>query len=92
MKTHILFAAAVAALAVPFPLLAADDHQERGSGRYEWRQVPQVGPRASGPGLKRVWVPAHAQMANCHCKTMIKSAADCGKPVQHMGAKPVHQG
>ena len=92
MKTPILFAVLGMALAAPFPLLAADDHQERGPGHYEWRQVPQVGPRASGPGLKRVWVPAHAQMADCHCKTVMKSAADCGKPMHRMGARPAHRG
>ena len=87
MKTRILFAVLGMALAVPFPAVAADDQPEHGSGRYEWRQVPQVGPRATGPALKRVWVPAHAQMADCDCDMMRMSAADCMKSMQHMGAR-----
>lgn len=38
--------------------------------------VSQAGQHATGPGLKRAW----------------KSAVDCRKPMQHMGARPAHQG
>lgn len=87
MKTRILLAVLGVTLAVPFPAVAAQDNRELGSGRYEWRQVPQVGPRAVGPPLKRVWVPTQAAMADCDCNMMRMSAADCMKPMQHMGAR-----
>lgn len=47
MNTRILLALLGVTLAVPFPLAAADGHRERGAGRYEWRQAPQIGPRAA---------------------------------------------
>lgn len=86
MKIRILLAVLGVTLAVPFPAVAADGNRGSGSGRYEWRQVPQVGPRATGPALKRVWVPTQAAMADCDCDMMRMSAAECMKPMQHMGA------
>ena len=83
MKFHILVAALGAALALPLPALASG--QQSGSGHYEWRSVPQFGPRAMGPTRQRVWVP-DAKMANCDCDMMKMSAADCMK---HMhGRRP----
>lgn len=90
MKTPILFTALGIALAAALPAHAASDHQAHGSGRYEWRQVPQPGPRATGPSLKRVWVPAHAanaRIADCDCDMMKMSADDCMKSMQPMGAR-----
>jgi len=81
MKVHVLFAALGMALALPLPALAAEGQQQTGSGHYEWREVPQFGPRATGPARKRVWVADHAQMANCDCEMMKMSAHDCMKPM-----------
>src|SRR3546814_13273136 len=80
MKT-ILFGAAVAALSLGLgstPAFAQADASPSG-GHYEWREVPQFGPRATGPARKRVWVADHAQMANCDCDMMKMSAYDCIK-------------
>ena len=63
MNTLIPLALLGVTLAVPFPLAAADGHRERGAGRYEWRQVPQIGPRATGP-LDRALVEEARQVAS----------------------------
>lgn len=76
MKIRVLVAALGAALALPFPALAADQHSS--SGHYEWRSIPQSGPRATGPTRQQVWVP-DPQMANCNCDMMKMNAADCMK-------------
>lgn len=83
MKVYILFALGVA-LTLPIPALAAEG-QQHGSGHYEWRPVPQFGPRATGPVQKRVWVPDNAQMANCACDMMKTSANECMKEMHGMG-------
>src|SRR3546814_11247064 len=75
MKSQKIFAALGIALGLPLPVLSADS-QQSGSGHYEWREVPQFGPRATGPVRKRVWVPDHSQMANCDCDMMKMSADD----------------
>jgi len=81
MKTIRLSAAALAAalsiFAIGAPALAQDGPAAPKSGHYEWRSVPQFGPRAIGPSRVRVWVPAHDQMASCDCAMMQGSAADC---------------
>ena len=89
MKIPVLFAVLGMALAVPLPAVAADGHPEHGSGRHEWRPVQQVGPRATGPALKRVWVAAHGRMADCECDMMKMSAAGCMRPMHHMGGRSV---
>src|SRR3546814_10992236 len=89
MKT-ILFGAAVAALSLGLgstPAFAQADASPSG-GHYEWREVPQFGPRATGPARKRVWVADHAQMANCDCDMKKMSDDDCMKGMKNMGAKP----
>lgn len=86
MKVHVLFAALGMALALPLPALAAESQHQSGSGHYEWRPVPQFGPRATGPAQKRVWVSDHAQMANCDCDMMKMSANECMKEMHHMGS------
>lgn len=81
MKTIRLSAAALAAalstLAVGSPAFAQDAPAAGARGHYEWRSVPQFGPRAIGPSRVRVWVPEQAQVASCDCAMMQASAADC---------------
>lgn len=91
MKTINLSAAALAAMlstfAVAVPALAQDGPSATGRGHYEWRAVPQFGPRAIGPTRVRVWVPAAAAaIASCDCAMMKASPADCGMRVD----KPKH--
>jgi hypothetical protein len=88
MKTFTIAAALGAALLASTPAFAATSPQEQGSGHYEWRDVPQYGPRSTGPARKRVWVPDHAQMANCNCDMMKMSANDCMKHMQPGSAAP----
>lgn len=58
-----------------------------GQGHYEWRQVPQSGPRASLQGARRVWVPDAKQLASCD-SDMVKmsgtAAAACMKGMPGM--------
>lgn len=88
MKVHVLFAAIGVAIALPLPSLAAEGQHQSGSGHYEWRPVPQYGPRATGPVQKRVWVPDNAQTANCDCDMMKMSAADCMMNMQGKSKAP----
>ena len=76
MKTPVYAAMFCAAFALPLPVLAAGPQQHNGAGHYEWRAVPQFGPRANGPVQKRVWVP-DAPAAGCDCAMMKTAAADC---------------
>jgi hypothetical protein len=89
MKVHVLVAALGAAFLLPVPALAQDGARHSGSGHYEWRQVPQFGPRATGPGQKRVWV-ADAQAADCRCDATKIAAADCMQNMQGM-MPPAHR-
>lgn len=81
MKTINLSAAAIAALfstfAIAAPVMAQDAPAAAARGHYEWRSVPQYGPRATGPARVRVWVPEGRDMAGCDCAMMQMSAADC---------------
>jgi hypothetical protein len=70
-------AATLAVLAAASTAAFAADAAARAGGHYEWQQVPQYGPRSTGPTQKRVWVPDAAQMANCDCEMMKMSAAGC---------------
>ena len=87
MKTQVFFAALGMALVLPHPALAANG-QQSGSGHYQWREVPQFGPRATGPAHKRVWVADKAQMANCDCDMMKMHADGCMKRMHHKSAAP----
>lgn len=89
MKT-ILFGAAVAALSLGLGSTAAyaQSAKSPSGGHYEWRSVPQFGPRATGPARKRVWVADNTQMANCDCDMMKMSPADCMKSMHNRGAAP----
>lgn len=81
MKIHVLAAALGAALTLPLPALAAGPQQHNDAGHYEWRTIPQFGPRATGPAQKRVWVP-DAPAADCmqgmHGGDRPSSAASAG--------------
>lgn len=85
MKTLKIAAAIIAASASAFavaPAFAQDGTS--GAGHYEWRSAPQYGSRAPMQARKRVWVPDHAQMANCNCDMMKMSPADCMKEMHGM--------
>lgn len=81
MKTITLSAAAIAAafsaIAIAAPAVAQDAPGAGARGHFEWRSVPQFGPRATGPARVRVWVPEEREMASCDCAMMKASAADC---------------
>lgn len=81
MKTITSAAATVAAafsiFALGAPAFAQDAPAAGSRGHYEWRSVPQYGPRAIGPSRVRIWVPEDAQAASCNCAMMQASAADC---------------
>lgn len=83
MKTISLSAAAIAAMlstfAIAAPAFAQDAPATSARGHYEWRSVPQYGPRATGPARVRVWVPEAREMASCDCAMMRASPADCMK-------------
>lgn len=86
MQIPIPAAALGAALTPPLPAIAAEARS--GPGHYEWRQVPQVGPRSTGPTQKRVWVADHVQTASCDCAMMKASADECMKAMHRAGARP----
>lgn len=77
MTIRIVFAALAAATALPIPALAKDIEQHEGPGHYEWRAVPQFGPRATGPARKRVWVRDDTRMARCTCGMVDARPAGC---------------
>lgn len=79
----LLVAALGAAFLLPVAAVAQDSSRHSGTGHYEWQQVPQFGPRATGPLLKRVWV-ADMQMADCRCERMKPAAAGCIRHMQGM--------
>jgi hypothetical protein len=83
MKTALL-GAAVAALSLGLgatPAFARATDTQPG-GHYEWRTIPQPGPRSAMPvARKRVWVPDPTQMANCECGMMRMSPGECMKPM-----------
>jgi hypothetical protein len=88
MKTFTIAAALSLALLASTPAFAETSPQEQGSGHYEWRDAPQFGPRSTAPARKRVWVPDHAQIANCDCDMMKMSADDCVRRMQPGSAAP----
>ena len=83
MKTINLSAASIALVLSTFaaavPAFAQDAPATSARGHYEWRSVPQFGPRATGPTRARVWVPEAREMASCDCAMMQASPADCMK-------------
>ena len=87
MNKMMILAAMTAAFSFATPALA-DASQNSTQGHYEWRSVPQYGPRATGPVRQRVWVADHAQMANCDCDMMKMSADECMGMMHHGRDKP----
>ncbi len=86
MKNRVFYALLGIALAAPVAAFAGlPDHSQQ-SGHYEWKSVPQYGPRATGPAQRRVWVPDAAQVASCDCDMMKMSAADCMKEMHSMAS------
>jgi hypothetical protein len=70
-------ALAVLALGAASTATFATDVDAPQGGHYEWRQVPQHGPKAPLTAPQRVWVSDTTRMANCNCGMMKMSAADC---------------
>lgn len=79
--------AALLAVSLVAPAWAADQNSAP-QGHWEWKSVPQYGPRAAGPVQKRVWVRDNDQMANCNCDMMKMSAADCVKSMHDHRMSP----
>src|SRR3546814_20716064 len=76
MKNRVLYALLRGALAAPAAGFAGQPDHSQQSGHYEWKSVPQYGPRATGPAQRRVWVPDTAKMANCDCDMMKMSRSE----------------
>lgn len=90
MKT-ILFGAAVAALSLGLGATASFAQQPASpaGGHYEWRTVPQSGPRSTVPvSRKRVWVAERTQGANCDCEMMHMNPDECMKSMPGKGNGP----
>lgn len=89
MKNPFFYALLGVALAAPATAFAGQPDHSQQSGHYEWKSVPQYGPRAPLQAPKRVWVPDTAQAANCDCDMMkmsSASAADCMKQMHSMAS------
>ena len=87
MKNRLFYALLGVALAAPGAAFAGQPNHSQQSGHYEWKSVPQYGPRATGPAQRRVWVPDATQVAACDCDMMKMSstdAADCMKQMHSM--------
>lgn len=87
MKKTMILAAMTAAFSFAAPAMADASHGS-GQGHYEWQQVPQYGPHATGPAQRRVWVADHGQMANCACDMMAMNAADCMASMHEGHSRP----
>ena len=87
MKLKMILAAMTAAASVAAPAWADASHNSA-QGHYEWRSVPQYGPRATGPVQQRVWVADHPEMVNCDCDMMNMSADDCMGMMHRGRGKP----
>lgn len=81
MKTSLFYALMGVAIAMP---AAAFANQPKGAGHYEWRTVPQYGPRSTGTTQRRVWVPDSPQAAGCDCDMMKHSAAKAAECMKEM--------
>src|SRR5687768_14184122 len=95
MKTFFASAALAVCVALAAPAFAQDHTHNPSAGHYEWRSVPQDGPRATGPARVRIWVPAKAQShASCDCPMMGMStagAAKCVKDMHGMASPSAHR-
>lgn len=91
MKNRVFYALLGVALAAPVSAFAGQTDHSQQSGHYEWKSVPQYGPRAPLQGQRRVWVPDTTQVAACDCDMMKMSstgAADCMKQMHSMASPP----
>ncbi|ARS26960.1 hypothetical protein [Sphingomonas sp. KC8] len=88
MKTLFLYAALGVAISASVPAMAAEADQPARSGHYEWRTVPQFGPRATGPTRKRVWVPDQVSKTDCECAMMKTNPAECMKDMHSRVSSP----
>lgn len=86
MKNRVFYALLGVALAAPVAAFASQADPGQQSGHYEWKSVPQYGPRATGPVQRRVWVPDTKQVASCDCDMMKMNAADCMKEMHSMAS------
>jgi hypothetical protein len=86
MKMLVLAAATMAAVASP--AFAGIDQTASSQGHYEWSAPHQFGPRAPLQASRRIWVPDRSQMANCDCKLMKTSVADCTASMHGMASPP----
>lgn len=87
MKNRVFYALLGVALAAPVAAFAGQPDHSQQSGHYEWKSVPQYGPRVTGPVQRRVWVPDTKQAASCDCDMMKMSSAsvaDCMKQMHSM--------
>jgi hypothetical protein len=87
MKNRVFYVLMGIALAAPVAAFASQSDHSQQSGHYEWKSVPQYGPRAAGPAQRRVWVSDATQVAACDCEMMKMSstgAADCMKQMHSM--------
>lgn len=67
MKNRVFYALLGVALAAPVTAFAGQPDHSQQSGHYEWKSVPQYGPRATGPAQRRVWVTdTLTKLANGH--------------------------
>lgn len=88
MKTKLRAAAMLAATSIGWPALAAASSPGPLSGHYEWRSMPQFGPRSAGPSHKRVWVPDRTRLADCDCTTMRSDPSECMKHMHEEDSSP----
>ena len=87
MKNRVFYALLGVALAAPAAAFAGQPDHSQQSGHYEWKSVPQYGPRATGPAQRRVWVPDATQVASCDMiKMSSTAAADCMKRMHSMAS------
>jgi hypothetical protein len=89
MKSRAFYALLGVALAAPVAAFAGQAAHSQQSGHYEWKSVPQYGPRVTGQAQRRVWVPNTTQVASCDCDMMKMSstdAAECTKRMHSMGS------
>ena len=84
MKNRVFYALLGLALAAPVAAFAGQPDHSQQSGHYEWKSVPQYGPRATGPAQRRVWVPDATQVAACDCDMMKMSSTDAAACMKGM--------
>src|SRR3546814_19655935 len=84
MKNRVFYALLGIALAAPVAAFAGQPDHSQQSGHYEWKSVPQYGPRTTGPAQRRVWVSDTAPVASCDCDMMKMSGTDAANCMKQM--------